>query len=152
MATWLPQGRICLEKKPISWRAELGPSRAVPLTLWAGSSAPAWPRSLGCAGSQCQSTAELEGPASYLEASENGYLREMFASFKFRFTSALGVASAQFTVPASLLASCVFLQVWRKEWDAEENLVFMHLHGRWGEIIGMVIMWLGACAYWTCSK
>lgn len=126
-------------KKQISRQAELCPSWAVPLTpslapqlACRGSSAPCWPRSSDCADSQRQSTAELKDPSSYLKASQNDYLREMFASFKFRFKVHLGrcgVGSAQFTVHASLLASCILLQVWRKERDAEQELFSMHLCG-----------------------
>lgn len=93
----LPACRPNGGKKEISRQAELLLSWAIPPSpspasqlACRGSSAPCWPPSLDCADSQWQSTAELKNPSSYLKASQNDYLREMFASFELRFTSALG--------------------------------------------------------------
>lgn len=99
------------------------------------------PRSLDHAGSQWQSIAELWGPSCHLTAwFAFGYLKEMRATFEFRFVSALGRCGA-----GSALYRHVVWQAWRRGGDAEQELVSMHLCGE-KEHIGMTITWLKACA------
>lgn len=99
--------------------------------------------------SQGQNTAELEDPSWHLMAwFAFGYLREMRATSRLRFQSALGRYGAG---PAQYWQGCALLQTWRRGHDAEQELFSMHL-SRLKTSVGMMITWLEACAYWTSSK
>jgi len=84
---------------------------------------------LDCADSQCQSTAQLKGPSSYLKASQIDYLREFSATFESGFIKCTWVDTVSVLHSSLSMQVCILLQVWRKGHDAEQELLFMHLLG-----------------------